>query len=192
VSRAALLPWLLLTLWAVWIFALQAALGRSPALASIGPWVPDVGLVLALALAARLPTHDLPWVGLCVGLARASLSVDPPAAVIAGYLGAVAVARSFRSVVEIKSPPAIGLLAFLLALCLSGWLGLVHAQRAAKALGSGAALAVSISPVHWGGAWRGALATGLTAALLSAGLARLPGLSPLYRRKVWRAGASSR
>jgi hypothetical protein len=187
-SRAVLLPWLLLSVWAVWIFALQAALGRSPALGSIGPWVPDVGLVLALALAARLPTRDLPWVGLCVGLARASLSVDPPAAVIAGYLGAVAVARAFRSVIEIKSPPAIGLLAFVLALGLAGWLGLVHAQRAAAALGPGAELAISVP----GGTWRGALATGITAALLSAALARLPGLTPLYRRKVWRAGASSR
>jgi hypothetical protein len=186
VSRAALLPWALLTLWAVWLFALQAAVGRADALASLEPWVPDLGLVLLLALAARLPTGDLPWVGLCVGVARASLSVDPPAAVIAGYLGAVAVARAFRSVVEIKSPPAIGLFGFALAMGLSGWLGFVHAQRAAAELGPGAALPAL------GGAWRSALATGVIAALFSAVLARLPGLSPLYRRRVWRVGASSR
>jgi len=153
--------------------------------------VPDVGLVLALALASRLPTSDLPWVGLCVGVARAALSVDPPAAVIAAYLGVVGVARAFRTVVEIKSPPASALLAFVLTLAVASWLGFVHTREAAAALGPSAALEVPIAPVVFA-AWRGALATALTAALFSAALAHLPGLSPLHRRRVWRVGASFR
>ena len=182
-SHASPLPWILLTLWAVWIYALQAFF----AAASWSAWVPDVGLVLLLSLAARFPSADIPLIGLCVGVARASISVDAAASVLAASLGAVGMARGVRSVIEIKSPPVAGLLAFVVALCVHVWLAWVHEVRIASEL------AASAPPRlfgFWSQAWPCALSTALVAMLFGAALSHLPGLSPLRKRRPWRVGAS--
>jgi len=182
VIRASPLPWILLTLWAVWLYGFQAFF----AAASWSAWVPDVGLVLMLSLAARLPNAEVPRVGVCVGLAGAAVSVDPAAAVLAAALGAVAIARGVRSVIEIKSPPVAGLLAFTASLGVQFWLARVHGARIALELGA----AAPASGEFWTQAWPRALTTALVATFLGGVLAHLPGLTPLRRRRPWRVGAS--
>jgi hypothetical protein len=182
VTRGRALPWILLTLWAVWIYAFQAFF----AAASWSAWVPDVALVLMLGLAARLPSADVPLVGLCVGVAGATVSVDPAASVLAAALGVVGMARGVRSVIEIKSPPVAGLLAFVATLCVRFWLAWVHETRIALELG----VSAPPSPGLWAAAWPGALTTALVAMLFGGVLAHLPGLTPLRRRRPWRVGAS--
>jgi len=182
VTRASPLPWILLTLWAVWIYAFQAYF----AAASWSAWVPDVGLVLMLSLAARLPSTDVPLVGVCIGVAGAAVSIDPSAGVLAAALGAVAIARGVRSVIEIKSPPVAGLLAFVVSLCVQFWLAWVHTTRIALELGASAPASDGL----WAQAWPSALTTALVAMSCGGVLAHLPGLTPLRRRRPWRVGAS--
>ena len=192
-TRSPLLAWLFLALWAAWVSALQ---GLAAGPGGLGRWVPDLALVLALSLAARLPAEDMLKVAFAVALGRIAVSIQPPVALLAGYLGILLFARGLRSVLELSGPLQRTLLGALAALLFTGWLAYVHAQRAggvaAHALAPGAA-ADSLRPLAVAlGAWPAALSTGLCALLLGPALARLPGLTPLRRRRPWSRAASLR
>ena len=173
-TSARLLGWGLFTVWSVWSFALQGALGGG---GSAGRWTPDVGLVLALSLLARLDARDAPWLVLCVALARATLGVEPPIVLLAGVGLVVVLALTARSVVELASPLWRAVVATALVFVFDAWLILVHHARAGTfADGDGGTLDL-LAP------WPVALSSGVFAFAAGALLAHLPGLTPLRSRR---------
>ena len=189
------LPWLLLTLWSAWLHGLQGWLADS---ASWGVWMPEIGLVLLVALAATLPMGDLPALGLAVALGRIAVSVDPPLAVIAAALAVVALVRTLRSVVDVKSALPRAAITGLAALGTSGWLALVQREREfggvlLASAGSSDALS-EFTTATWGPlvpfALGVALSTALAALVFGPALTKLPGLAGLRRRRTWHSAAS--
>jgi hypothetical protein len=182
-TRAHWIAWGMAVLWASLLLGLQGTLARG----GFGAWTPDLALAAMIALAARVPSHELPKLGLAFALARAGVSIEPPVAVFAAAFAVVALARVVRSVVEIDSALLAGALAFPLSLAQSAWFALVHRARldvdVQRALDAG----------DWSASgWRVALATALVATLLGGVFAGLPGLSPLRRRRTWAVAGSSR
>lgn len=160
----------LFTVWAVWLAGIQGWLvAESPA----ARWIPDLLLVLVASVVARLESADAPWLALCAALARASVAPEPPVALLAGFLGIIAIALSVRSVVEITGPLWRALVAAAMVLALDGWLVCVHRVRVPESSLSLSIFAgVSV-----------ALSSGVLALLLGPLFARLPGLTPLRRRR---------
>jgi hypothetical protein len=190
VNRTTWLAWFLLGVWAAWIYALQ---GLFVAQLDGSSWVPDLGLVLLLGLAARLSHEDLPKAALVIAVARCAVSIDAPVAVIAACLGAAALARALRGVFEIGDALPRALLAGGSAWLVTAWLTIVHDLRDARL-----ALQTSGTPPELGQlaralatAWPPALSTAFAALLLGPLLAQLPGLTPLAKKRQWHVIASS-
>lgn len=188
-SRSPWVAWILLPVWTAWLYGLQGLFAQTT---HLGSWTPDLGLVLFLALAARVPREDLPALGLSVALGRCALSVDPPAAILAAFLGAGLLCGAARSVVDLGSGLLRGGFGALLAAGVAGWLGWVHRVRHLEA---SAAWGVAWSPDAPGAEpalLRLALATGLASFVAGPLLARLPGLTPLRKKKPWPLADSRR
>ncbi len=179
-NRSTYFGWLFLAVWAAWLFAFSGYLAQ---FGWPGRWAPDLGLVLFVALAARLPVSDIAKLALCMGLARASVSIDSPAAVLAAALSLGAVLRVGRAGIQVENPAIGAGLAFLLCIAQSAWLEVVQ-QRTRQ-----------VPIANWNDielAWRAGISTALATALLGGVLANLPGLGSLIRRKTWAVGASLR
>ena len=167
VSRG--LAWLLFLAWVTWGFALQGWLGGG------SRWMPDLGLVLALSLLARLDARGAPLLALCVALARASLSSEPAVALLAGASGVVLLALAARSVVELTGPLWRAAVAGALVFVFDAWLMAVHHVRARDLAGGLPFDPIAILPA--------ALTSALLALVLGPALVHLPGLSPLRSRR---------
>ncbi len=183
-NRSSLLPWILLAVWSAWLHAAQGIW------AGASPWAPDLGMVLLVALATRVQARDLPTTALAVALGRLALSVDPPAAVLAGVLGVAALVGGLRTAIEVGGPLPRALLAAAATVLLAAWLGFVHDLHAARQ-------AVLVMPglSALGGeavGWRAALSSASVSLFLGPALACLPGLTPLKRRRGWQVAASGR
>ena len=179
-NRSAYFNWLLLCVWAAWLCAFS---GYMMQFAWPGIWAPDLGVALFVALAARLPVHEIAKLAVCMGLARVAVTVDAPAGVLAAALVLGGALRIARSAVQVESPVIAAALAFLACASQSTWLEFVHLHG------------VHISgfePPHPGVAWRAALTTAVVAGLLGGVLVNLPGVAGLTRRKSWAASASYR
>jgi hypothetical protein len=166
------LGWALFAVWSTWAFALQARLTAGSGSAA---FVPDVGLVLALSLLARLEERDLPILAVVVALTRSAFSSEPAIALLAGTLGLSLLAMAVRSVVELTGPLWRTITTAALVAAFDLWLAGAGAPRAGSvgagpAISVGALLAVGIS-------------SGLLALFAGPALAHLPGLSPLRSRK---------
>ena len=189
-NRNPVLPWLLLVLWSAWAQAAQGLFG------SDGAWMPDLGVVLLLSLAARLSTEHLFMVALAVTLGRVAVSVEPPTAVLAGMLALTAVARGLRSVLEVDGALPRGLLAGAGAWVLALWLSHVHQTHvfaeASLQASRFSTVWAEYEPLSAASGWRMPLATAVTALIFGRVFARLPGLGPLHRRKGWARDASGR
>jgi hypothetical protein len=188
VSTQRALGWVAVVAWSVWACALGGFVSRE---LSLAPWTPDFGVVLLVALAARLPHGELPWLALAMGCARTAVSIDPPVASLAAVFGAVVLARMTRGVVDIQGAIPRALLAAAGAAASVTWLGVAHQARLAR---SGVeAIAVEIDwSVLGADAAGSAVSTGLLALLAGGWFAQLPGLPALWRRKTWHVAASSR
>lgn len=171
--RAPLLAWLALTVYGLWLFALQGMLA-SPRL--LGAWTPDLGLVLLLSLGAGLRPSRLRIAACLVALARAGVGADPPAALLAGYLGVAGVSGTLRSGLEIDHPLPRTILAGACAWILARFW--IATRSIALAAGPGAHALDGIR------AWPGAVATAAAALLLAPVLPKLPGLAALRRRQA--------
>jgi hypothetical protein len=184
VNSQSVLPWILLAVWSAWLHAVQGIWGAS------SPFAPDLGVVLLIALAARVQTHDLPLIGLSLAVGRLAVSVDPPAAVLAGTLGLTALVRGLRAGVEVGGPLPRTLLAAVSTVLLAAWLGFVHDFHAAReaAVVAPGLEGLSNVAVHW----RAATTSAGVSLLFGPALARLPGLSPLRKRRGWQLAASGR
>ena len=171
-SRSVGLAWVILGVWCAWLLALQGGLASG---ATLGPWTPDLGVVMLLALG---PTHRGARMGLAVAVvaaARVAFTSDPALAVLVGYLAVAGVASWLLETIEIDRAVPRALLAALLALGLSAyWMA-----AARVALGAGAVQALAAP--RWAGA--SALGTGAAALVLAPLFVRLPGLSPFRRRR---------
>ena len=128
--------------------------------------------MLLLALDRKLSRRDARIAALLVACARASLSADPPLALIAGYLGVVGVTGVLRSGLEIDRPVARAFVAGLCAAGLAFFWVLARAAQVPDAPGVPAGALVS-----------SAVATGAAALLLVPLFGRLPGLSALSRAR---------
>lgn len=162
------LAWGLFFLYAVWAVALS---GLCSSRHVLGAWVPDLGLVLLFAWAARLRGSRAPLAALLVALARASFSGDPPLAVAAAMLSAVGLFLALGAGLEVDRA--------LLRAFLCG----VGAWLSSLLLVAARTLALAGDPVYLSGQalWPGALATALACLLLAPLAARLAGLAPLAK-----------
>ena len=179
-NRSHPFSWLLLFVWGAWASAIT---GYFVQFGSLGAWTPDLCLALLVALSARASVHDIAKLAICLGVARASVSVDAPAAVLASMLCCGALLRAARSMVQIESWLVAG--AFAAALCVgqAAWLEFVH-------LGTSPELNAGFTDISL--ALGAGAATGVLTGLLGGLLANLPGLGRLARRKSWVVGASYR
>lgn len=169
-ERGRLIAWALALVWLTWTTALSGWLSGGELFAS---WSPDLGVALLASLAGFLVARDVPRLALLAALARASLSVDAPVVLLAGFLAIGALANSVRHFVDLRGPFARAGLAAVAAPALAAWLGCARAVRAGEPyLVDGHDLA------------RLAFTSGIFALIAGDLLARLPGLSPL-RRRAW-------
>jgi len=182
------LGWCLLLAYAVWACALDGAWAFS---AREFGWRPDLLAVLLIALAARLPAGDLPWLALCCAIARTSVSIDAPVTNFALSFGMVALARMARGIVDVQGAWPRSLLSGLCAGLGVVWCALAQDARLSAARLDGFALPMDVS-LTLAEAARRALSTAVAALALGAVTAHLPGLGPLWRRATWHVGASSR
>ncbi len=175
----------MLAVWASWLTALQGWLAARGSEGFPGRWVPDLSLVFLVACAARFRGRDVPLAAFLLALARIGASVEPPSAILAGFLCMGLALRGLRRAMEVNGPFVRSGVAAGCAWAFATWLILVHETRAV-ALAGGQALAapdgvtsawVSAAPVG-----RIALATALASLLFGPALAHLPGLTPLRRR----------
>lgn len=166
-TPARLLAWALFFLYAAWGTALSGLCATGP----LGPYAPDLGLVLLFAWAARLPGSRAPLAALCVALARSCFSADPPLALAAAELTALGLFSALGAGLEVDR----ALLRAVLCAAAAWLSALLLVGARALALGADAGL-VSAHPL-----WPGALATGIACLLLAPLATRLAGLSPLAR-----------
>jgi hypothetical protein len=179
VRRSSLFSWALLALWSTWLHALQGqwAAGSS--------WAPDLGMVLMVVLAARMPSGELATAAVAVALGRVAVTIDPPAAVLVGLLVPALVFGGLRSVVVIREGLARSLLAGLGSAALVLWLSYVHeARQGGAVLWYQPDLAPPLA--------RTALSTAAVALLLGPLFTLLPGVPGLIRRRPWEVAASGR
>lgn len=170
-SRAPGISWVLVGVWSAWLFALQGLCASSERL---GPWTPDLGLVFLLALEGRLTRPGARALALLIAAARIAVGTDPPIAVVVGYLGIVGLASWLRSMVEIDNALPRTLIAFCATLALASYWQVCQ----------GIALAGEVPLVDPLVLWPHLVGTALSALVLAPFLARLPGISPLWRRRL--------
>lgn len=174
--RQGLFPWLLLLIWGCWLLALQASLVSAGVL---GRWVPDLGLVLVLALAVRMQGARALVPAVCIGLARCAFSIDAPAAILAGYFAAALLALALRSAFDLQEPFFAAALAGACALACAQWLRWLRAHELPSLPPHARALLEDASA----GALPIALASALAALCAGRALAHLPGLPALWKTR---------
>lgn len=180
------MAWVLFCTWSIWLLALQGFASG----VSMGPsWIPDLGLVYVLAVQARLRRGDLLVAVLLGAYCRASLSLDPPLAILAGYLGAAGLAGSVRSMLAVEDRFLLALVVGLAVLGFGAWMRVAVGLRGdglTPGQHPGAPLASCL------GGWRVGISSAMCALLLGPVLAGLPGLTPLRRRRSWASAGSRR
>ena len=165
--------WMLFAAWSVWLLALQGRLAAR----AWSAWLPDLGLALFLSLAPFLRRQDILPAALLAALARIALSIDAPLAILVGFVAAAVAVTGARGMVALEGLVVRSVLAALVAGLFVAWLAFAHALREPALAG--------LDPLLVAVPWKSALATGVTAGLFGPLLARLPGLTPLRKRRSW-------
>lgn len=178
-------PWpayLCLALWSVWLLAVQGwlAAGALPS-----PWVPDLGVVLLVSVAARAPLGAALGAAAVVALARSALSADPLPALLAAHMLLAFAAVGVAGAVDADRPVVRVLVSGLAAAALALWLSHTAELRAP------APFAAPVGPLALAGG------VGATTAALAFWIGRqaraLPGVRPLWRRGAeWELAARAR
>lgn len=169
-NRTPLTAWLWTLLWSTWILAVQGAWAAGSARAA---WTPNLGVILIVAVAPKLSPGTMRGLVLVLCAAHASLSLDPPVAVAAGYLGMASVYRGVASTFQLEGLAARAFAAGLISFLLAWWLHLVQVAR----LGS-----VGEEVLGFAG-WKVAVATAIASTALAPIFARLPGIRRLGGRR---------
>lgn len=178
-----LLGWVMVLVWLSWAEALEGWLAARPALSA---WVPDLGLLVFLAIGARLGRKLMARKGETVGsvglivaavFAEGAVSSLSTAAVAVGWLVAWNWLLFWRRGFDVEELVVRPLVAGSAALLLIGWRHLVHSADLQAELVSTQAAAHMFDA----GAWHGALTTAVLAPFLMPLALRLPGVGLYWR-----------
>ena len=170
-SRVPFISWVLVGVWAAWLFALQGLVAASERL---GAWTPDLGLVFLLALQGRMTPARARVLALLIAGARIAVGTDPPIAVVVGYLGIGGIASWLRDMVEMDNALPRTLFAALATLVLATYWQFCQ----------GISLAGEVSVIDPRALWPHFVGTAVAALLVAPFLCRLPGMAPLWRRRL--------
>lgn len=162
-----------LALWTSWLCFAQGALS---ALGWPSALLPDVVLVLAIALSTRAKQGRAFAVLAVIALVRAAFAVETPLAVLAAFLTAGLVLEWLRRWFDFKDPFLCATCAFALSLGLGAWWRVVQHSRVASSRAD-----VDWAPLALLGA---AAVTAFAALALAPLLSKLPGLRPLWRTRA--------
>lgn len=168
--RPRTIAWATAVVWFAWTYAIQELFGRHEV---FGLATPDLGMVLFVGLVGAVKKNDVFPLALFAAVARKSFSVDPGIAILSGFLALAWLAVLLRNLVELSNPLWRGALSALGAMGLAFWLELVRYAR----IGGSLPQLDPLLPL--------AITSGLGALALGGFAIRLPGLSPLRRRRVW-------
>ena len=163
--------WATLVVWSAWMLGMQGLFAASK---SAGAWTPDLGVVLLLAIDPKLDRTEARLAAVIVAASRIAYSSDPPLAILVGYLGVVGLSHGLRTILEVDHVLPRTLLAGLCTLLLSFY------WTVARDGGYDPSAAHELA-ASW--MWSTAFTTALTTLLFSAFVVRLPGLSPLLKRR---------
>jgi uncharacterized membrane protein len=178
------IAWFMLLFWSALAQALTGTLKTGMLSAR---WAPDLGLLLFLAVAARLGRKDLAAERRPVGFvgillisvaARLAFSVQAVAPVLAGFLAVLFWQNTLRRGLDVERPLVRIVVASGAGVMLFFWWRIVRETNLGDVIGGSGS-------VSWAdvGAWRGVLLTSALAPILMPLCLRLPGLSPLWGRK---------
>ena len=169
------LAWGLFLVWAAWLHALQSAWVSGAAAA----WIPDLGLVFALVIAAHMEASDVLGCALAAAFVRSAFAGEPPIAIASGMLLVMLLALGARSMIELTGAVTRALSCGVLVFVFDAWLWLVHRVRDLEPVLQGG---VAVPSALWA-ASAAAFSSGMLALVCGPLFARLPGLSPLRRRR---------
>ncbi|MCA9000698.1 MAG: hypothetical protein KDB61_02160 [Planctomycetes bacterium] len=171
-----------LAFWCAFFLSLQLVLvyRMQPTPGAQYPWMPDLTIALAVALAVRVPRPEILPAILVLALVRVAFSTDPPAVILAAFLAVSIFVAGLRQAIEVNGILPRTLIAFLCAAGMSVWGRWVLQARSREWVGSG--WVASDTGELFRAALPGAVTTCLLVGLCGVALAQLPGLSPLYRR----------
>lgn len=162
---------LLFLLWGLWLFALQGLLASHPRL---GPWAPELGVVLLFALDEKLGAGGRRGAAGLLAASRAAFSAEPLLPLLVAYLGVAGTRAGLRRLIEVEQALVRGPLATATAFAAAWFWILCHRL---------ALLDAGLFPPEIEPPWRLALSTGLAVLVVLPLLRRLPGLSPLTERR---------
>jgi hypothetical protein len=172
----------MLALWSALLLSLQLVLVYRvhPGVLAQYIWMPDLTIAFAVALAVRVPRTEILSVVLVMAVVRIAFSTDPPAAILAAFLGVSLLIRGLRQGIDVGGLVPRTLLAFVCASAMSIWGRWVLEARNRGLVGS----------QDLGGGWGELFSASMPSALFTCALvgtfgvymAHLPGLSPLYKR----------
>ncbi len=168
-SPSRLVAWLIALVWFAWAAAIDTQLRGG---ADSPGWLPNLVIVLFVAWAVRLEVQHLWTLAFLAALARASFSVEPPVALLAGHLAVVMGVRLGRKSFDLARPLGRALVAGAVA---SGWIlwaWLVLVVRH----GEGDA-------PTWGMLVTASMGTGALTLLFGGLFAKLPGTGALLERR---------
>lgn len=171
-NRTPVTAWLWTVLWSTWILAVQGAWAAGSASAA---WTPNLGVILIVAVAPKLGSGTMRGLVLVLCAAHAALSLDPPVAVAAGYLGMASVYRGVASTFQLEGLAARAVAAGLISFLLAWWLHLVQVARLGS-LGSMGEESFTFD------GWKSAAATVIASTVLAPIFGRLPGIRRLGGR----------
>jgi hypothetical protein len=164
--------WLIALVWFAWAAAIDTQLCAGNDSSS---WLPNIGVALFVAWSVRMEVRDL-WVLACLAaVARASFSVEPPVAILAGYLAVVMAVRFGRRSFDLARPLGRSLVAGAVA---SGWILWTWLVLVARH-GEG------VSP-SWEVLASAATSTAALTLILGGYFAKLPGAGALLEKRFLR------
>lgn len=168
-NLSRLVAWLVALVWFTWAAAIDTQLrgdGHSSA------WLPDLGAALLVAWSVRVEVRHL-WTLACLAaLARASFSVEPPVALLAGHLAVVMGVRFGRKSFDLTRPFGRALVGGAVA---SGWILWAWIVLVARH-GEG------VMPT-WGALVSAAMGTAALTLFLGGLFTKLPGAGELLERR---------
>ena len=171
-SISRLGAWLIALVWFAWAAAIDTQLCAG---GDASTWIPNIGVALFVAWSVRMEVRAL-WVLACLAaIARASFSVEPPVAILAGHLAVVMAVRFGRRSFDLARPLGRSLVAGVVA---SGWIlwtWLVLVSRHGE----------GVSP-SWGVLASAATSTAALTLIMGGYLAKLPGAGALLEKRFLR------
>ena len=176
-QRGRLVAWIMLAAWGTWLSGAQAVLVTR---GTMGPWVPDLLLLLVVVVAVKLHRRDVIPATFILALCRTATTVDSPPAILAGFGILSVLVVSARKYADANRILVRFAMVGVASLLFASWMALVRsAELGLHAPTSG--LGQLLEPLL-----PGVLVTAVAGAILFQGLILLPGMTPLRQRsRLW-------